>query len=328
MKQRFCPVCDTKLGNGRFCPVCKKWVRHPVYMDGDFYLNESHPVNERDCEYHAIINGYKIFDDQEKEAKKDKKTKERQKKPVSASYAAREKASYQKKNRKKNGRLSLVLLIIAAYIIVRVAIAVAEHKDQIVSVIEQAVEEQGTWETEWYGTADVAEYDGAEGDMAASGERCTGYGHFSAVKEDISSLIGPWLAEQGWTTLEVMDEVYEESAYDDGSIGEESPFTYWDSSQCFWFDTGDGEEGYVEIDYDAVSGEIHYINFELPSRDNCTDLLKMLEGPLGITASDIEMFLGTEPDEDGWIWIAGESCTILAGDGVGTGMWYGNIAPY
>ena len=135
MKQRFCPVCDTKLGTSRICPVCKKWVRDPVYMDGDFYLNESHPADERDCEYHAIINGHKAYEEQP-EKKRIRKPAPKGMQPAAGSYAAREKEEYKKTKEKKSAG-AVIFLFIAIYIMYQFISVLAAGWDQIAPAVEQ-----------------------------------------------------------------------------------------------------------------------------------------------------------------------------------------------
>lgn len=53
MGRKICPICDSRLEKGNFCQGCKRWIKNPVYINADFYLNERHPEVERDCEYHS-----------------------------------------------------------------------------------------------------------------------------------------------------------------------------------------------------------------------------------------------------------------------------------
>ena len=52
MAKRICPVCDQRMKSAHYCSVCRSFVRHPIIMKGDFYLNERHPSSEENCEYH------------------------------------------------------------------------------------------------------------------------------------------------------------------------------------------------------------------------------------------------------------------------------------
>lgn len=52
MVKKICPVCDQVMKGNHYCSVCKRWVRHPYETKIDYYMNESHPADERGCEYH------------------------------------------------------------------------------------------------------------------------------------------------------------------------------------------------------------------------------------------------------------------------------------
>lgn len=53
MLTKICPICDQKLDHMNYCSVCKKWIRKPNYISVDYYLNERHPQEWHDCEYHS-----------------------------------------------------------------------------------------------------------------------------------------------------------------------------------------------------------------------------------------------------------------------------------
>ena len=52
MVKRICPICDQAMKGKHYCPVCRSYVKNPIIMNRDYYLNERHPVYETDCEYH------------------------------------------------------------------------------------------------------------------------------------------------------------------------------------------------------------------------------------------------------------------------------------
>ncbi len=53
MLTKICPICDQKLDHMNYCSVCRKWIRKPNYIKVDYYLNERHPQEWHDCEYHG-----------------------------------------------------------------------------------------------------------------------------------------------------------------------------------------------------------------------------------------------------------------------------------
>lgn len=52
MVKRICPICDQAMKGKHYCPVCRSYVKNPIIMNRDYYLNERHPAYETDCEYH------------------------------------------------------------------------------------------------------------------------------------------------------------------------------------------------------------------------------------------------------------------------------------
>lgn len=52
MQRRICPICDHPMASGHYCSFCKQWVRNPHYVNATYYLNERHPADETNCEYH------------------------------------------------------------------------------------------------------------------------------------------------------------------------------------------------------------------------------------------------------------------------------------
>ncbi len=51
MKKRICPICDGEIKIGHFCPQCHEWVRNPVVMEVNYYLNERRPRTETERLY-------------------------------------------------------------------------------------------------------------------------------------------------------------------------------------------------------------------------------------------------------------------------------------
>ena len=52
MIKKLCPICDHVMTTGHFCTNCRSFVRHPNIIDADYYLNETHPPFESDCDFH------------------------------------------------------------------------------------------------------------------------------------------------------------------------------------------------------------------------------------------------------------------------------------
>lgn len=52
MEKKICPVCEHVMSGKHYCRVCRKWIWHPKVIHADYYLNERHPAQEENCEYH------------------------------------------------------------------------------------------------------------------------------------------------------------------------------------------------------------------------------------------------------------------------------------
>lgn len=47
-----CPICDQVMKSKHFCRNCMQFVRTPYVREVTYYLNERHPQDETNCEYH------------------------------------------------------------------------------------------------------------------------------------------------------------------------------------------------------------------------------------------------------------------------------------
>ena len=54
MRKRICPYCDQEL-EGRYCRGCRRFVKTPLIVDVNYYLNERHPASEENCQYHGDL---------------------------------------------------------------------------------------------------------------------------------------------------------------------------------------------------------------------------------------------------------------------------------
>ena len=55
MRKRICPYCDQEL-EGRYCRGCRRFVKTPLIVDVNYYLNERHPASEESCQYHGDLH--------------------------------------------------------------------------------------------------------------------------------------------------------------------------------------------------------------------------------------------------------------------------------
>ena len=57
MKKIVCPYCDQPI-SGHYCKGCRRIVWKPVKTEITYYLNERHPQESHDCQFHSdVITG-------------------------------------------------------------------------------------------------------------------------------------------------------------------------------------------------------------------------------------------------------------------------------
>lgn len=55
MLRKICPICDHPMKYNHYCSFCNQWVSKPNMVNATYYLNESHPAKEQNCEYHSSV---------------------------------------------------------------------------------------------------------------------------------------------------------------------------------------------------------------------------------------------------------------------------------
>lgn len=54
MLRKICPVCEQPMRLSHYCAGCRRFVKTPCVREITYYLNESHPEKETDCDYHGV----------------------------------------------------------------------------------------------------------------------------------------------------------------------------------------------------------------------------------------------------------------------------------
>lgn len=57
MIRKVCPICEQTMSLPHYCKNCRQFVKSPYVRDITYYLNESHPEGEKDCDYHNVHRG-------------------------------------------------------------------------------------------------------------------------------------------------------------------------------------------------------------------------------------------------------------------------------
>lgn len=53
MLRKICPFCEKTMTWSHYCSDCRRFVKKPYIRDITYYLNESHPTLEKNCDYHG-----------------------------------------------------------------------------------------------------------------------------------------------------------------------------------------------------------------------------------------------------------------------------------
>ena len=57
MIRKVCPICEQTMSLPHYCKNCRQFVKSPYVRDITYYLNESHPEGEKDCDYNNVHRG-------------------------------------------------------------------------------------------------------------------------------------------------------------------------------------------------------------------------------------------------------------------------------
>ena len=340
MQRKICPICDRKLKAGNFCPVCRRWVKKPLYMDVDYYLNERHPEYEDKCEYHSVSahgdKGEKRMpagtsakhgraagrlndksdrpnrtpDRLNRAADRLDHVPNRQDRPTG--IPSRTSNAGQRKKKSSSGSF---FVVIAAIIIINVVMGLSGSLKGLLEDLGKLAEAGGIKET-----SEKVEmiYDPVTGN-----ERCNGFNHFPAVLEDLHPVVESWLNDHGYEITEIRTDISNQEMR-----SESHTTTYYASTESFMIRSDGDFDHYVEIAYDSVTEEIHALRSVLKTREEAESLWEAAGPILGISLNEEEI-RKKEPDDDEWIWTEGEGYTTLLyparkeEDGL-----YGVIQPY
>lgn len=62
MIRKVCPICEQVMTIPHYCKFCRQFVKTPYVRDITYYLNESHPADEKECTYHGVVRDSDFYD--------------------------------------------------------------------------------------------------------------------------------------------------------------------------------------------------------------------------------------------------------------------------
>ena len=294
MRKRICPYCDQEL-EGRYCRGCRRFVKTPLIVDVNYYLNERHPASEESCQYHGDLHTGEMgggpdrrapYEDVEKAGwpgskaaaapkakagKNGRPGKKASEAPVSRNQSA---GSGRSASRPGRGWAPVwILAAAAAAVIMASGGMVMNSISHMVPDLEpEPVDpEAGSWdegissEEVWPEETAAGEQELSEEEVRAAGIRCNGYGHLDVNGDDLQADLEGLAADHGLA----VEELGRTSA--NFAFGE---FTNYEVRYDYILTGEDGWYRAVTLSLDTGDGSLHGIQV---SADNLEAMYQLLD---------------------------------------------------
>ena len=280
MKKRICPVCEHEMKSRNYCRVCRRFVKNPIIQDVNYRLNEGESlINYCDCDYHTpgqnnrspqssvrqesvrenqrayergVRSGASIpHTDGSRRAAYQRSATPPQGSPVNKGTTPRGRA-------RKKGSPSQVFALVGLFLFLNVAptlvnLFIRETRDETVTMpeVQETEMDESIYMDESY--EDEVYYTDEE--VQAKGIPCNGYAHFSIQSEALNEQLIGW-TKQNIASLASTREDSDNVEYPDSDL------SYYDSYTIYYFPSKSTEhaDNYIEIGYDTVNTQVHYVN--------------------------------------------------------------------
>ena len=289
MKRKICPYCDQTM-EGNYCRGCRRFVGKPISRDVDYYLNERHPADEQNCQYHGDLHTGDTG------AKRKNTGNAERKKILDQERAFKQKKASKQKNtlnadRKKRSVFSKVLPVIVVYLVFMVAVflfqtAMRFDWDDLGTKIPESAEpfEQEPWEETAlaYESEILEDWERSVEDVKTAGIPCNGYGHFEVGEETVREGAEKLLLENGY-------EVTEPYMFSYNQFHDQ---TTWYNTEYEYDLMKNGEYlGHMDLQFDTADGRLHgarITTYDKASMDQAAELVVRLFAEMGIMTQPIE----------------------------------------
>lgn len=270
MMKKICPVCDLPVDKHNYCSRCRRIIRNPTMWNSDYYLNERPPAHQIPHQPVTLPSLGEIVGSSGPAPGSPRPHSGRKGAPSAAGIAA-------------------VVMVLVLNVVVPAFRGVFKNLS-IPGISETAAS---------YDDSGYIEYD--EADAIKTGERCSGNSHFPADGREIADSLRQYVTDSSHGYL--MDE---EDTYSDnyGFEDETGLTTYYETTKSIYLEEeasgeSDSEEAvseedytyqYVDVNYDTVTGELHYYASSLKnnqaSLDYLEEFLELTEGMIGISGEE------------------------------------------
>ncbi len=293
MVQKICPICDHKLNGTRFCSNCKQWVKKPNTIKVDYYLNERHPQEWHDCDYHdgtsnqagrSAPSGSARYTGPAQTAQTSQQGRKQTAAPMGGSKAGGNKTAGgsragvpgqtvsrpvdkpKKKSSSSVGNL-VGVIIVAVVVLLQVAgpvmeLVVDSFGDIIENTFVTKTPEPAIWEPEE--TLEAGELTDQE--VKELGQECSLFGHMDLQTKDVQKIL-----ERGLEDRFIIHDEYEYSSnYRDGEN------TWFQSSHQYDLESSLESGGYANVSVyaDTCTGRVHEIDLYAESPEDTAFLME------------------------------------------------------
>jgi len=249
MKTKICPCCDQPI-TGIYCKGCRKFVLHPVEQDVRYYLNTRHPESDHDCTYHDDVPKMRSASGQVRSSTHTMTSWETE--------AKKAEIKERMLQHKRSALIAAITTVLVTFVIIFtfVMIQVINTMDHVTrfGMVEAIPEPLAT-----VPAVAMEEWELTDAQVKEAGVPCNGYGHSPVVFEDVSAVFSDCIldAGYGWTT-------YDAFSYNQ-FIDE---YTWYETMYEYTIHNEDETTGYINVNVDTVTGEIHAIEVYSRSEDD------------------------------------------------------------
>lgn len=294
MEYKICPVCDQKMTRAHYCSHCRQWVRNPLTINVDYYLNERHPDAEHDCSFHDYSDpayhmqqatwqpsrqtvsdqtaGQIVPNQTARQVVPNQPRRTAPKRPMRQVVPNQPRSTA--KARKPFGAGARTALLISVIIIFAIATAILSIFFSLFSAVQNRTPEGSAlsfypsgdsfsafleqWNIDAGGDYEEPEYEYRElddADVIAAGVNCSSYGHFQVTGDEMADELLAFLADMGYS-VESKDTF---TSNTEDSYG----YTSFNRYDSFYFDSRTS----MEILSDTATNQLHSVNISWTGAD-------------------------------------------------------------
>lgn len=255
MLRKVCPVCEQEMSSGHYCKVCKKFVRSPYVRDITYYLNESHPSGETDCDYHGRVSQSQV----EIHGQKQQRAYE---------FHGKNGKSFGSRNVKIAG---IVIGIAVLFMVIPMIVLGLYAVGRTHEIMQPD-----------YGEEDYQYRTLEDDEVKAAGERCSGEGHFTITGDEMDGEIRRFVETIGYDDIR-------EDTYSDNSVYESDTYQYtqYRTEKYYYLTVPEGGgSDMVALDWDTATGELHRVDISFEDSDRAVAVMECVLGEL-VEAGDL-----------------------------------------